>query len=298
MITVERAPIRNLIYSCLSAYGDQRGGELPGPWFSRIFSGIDRDPSAVRLALFRMVQNRELEARREGRSNFYRLSSFGRAGIEAGRQMLFDEPEKEWDGSWTIVHFHFSSAERVSRDHIRDILTLEGFGCLGRGVYLHPRDRGPRILRAIGAGERGEVAGVVIFRGRCVGGETSEALAGRLWDTDGLNGQYDAFLRAVAPLKGRMATTQSPQEDFFTRIGVVLLYLNVAWRDPELPPSLLPERWLGFQARARAGELYEALSPGTLAHGDAVLTKLGLSHLIAKTAPRPTERTRKRENRQ
>ncbi len=283
MKTVERAPIRNLIYSCLSAYGEHRGGELPGPWFCRAFEGIGHTASAVRLALFRMVKNSELNARREGRVNFYSLTPFGRAGIESGRQMLFGSPEKEWDGFWTVVHFHFPTQDRVARDHMRNILTLEGFGCLGPGVYVHPRDRTGRVLKAMDAEETGRVEGVAIFRGRSVGGLTDEALALRLWDVDALNRRYEDVLRALAPLD-QSASGLTAQEAFFYRIGVVLIYLGVAWTDPELPESLLPANWRGFRAREAASGLYEALWPGTLAHGDTVLTKLGLASIIPDLA--------------
>ena len=280
MKAVDAAPIRNLIYSCLSAYGEHRGGELPGPWFSSTFEGIGHAASAVRLALFRMVKNGELDARREGRVNFYRLTSFGRAGIESGRQMLFGSPEREWDGNWTMVHFHFPTGDRFRRDHMRNILTLEGFGCLGPAVYVHPRDRRLRVLKAMDAEEEGRVEGVVIFRGKCVGGETDEELVRRLWDVGALNQRYETVLRALAPLENHSDPGLTAQESFFYRIGVVLLYLGVAWTDPELPESLLPANWLGFKARRTASELYEALWPCTLSHGDSVLTKMGLSHLI------------------
>jgi phenylacetic acid degradation operon negative regulatory protein len=279
MKIVRRAPIRSLIYSCLSACGEQRGGELPGPWFSEAFDGIGHTPSAVRLALFRMVRNGELEARKEGRVNFYRLASFGRAGIEAGLQMLFGDPETEWDGRWTIVHFHFPTGDRVRRDHIRNILTLEGFGCLGPGAYAHPHNRAPGVLKAMGAEASQEVDGVTIYRGRCVGGATDEALAHRLWDVAALNERYDTFLRNTAPLEKRVARCTA-KDAFFLRIGVVLAFLDVAWADPELPPSLLPDGWLGFKARRTARRLYESLWPLTLAHGDEILAGMGLAHLI------------------
>ncbi len=272
--TVQDAPIRNLIYSCLSAYGEKRGGELPGPWFSAVFEGIGHAPSAVRLALFRMVKNSELESRKQGRVNFYRLAPFGRAGIESGLQMLFGEPEGDWDGQWTVIHFHFQTGDRFNRDHIRGILTLEGFGCLGPGLYIHPRDRGEGVLRAMGAGAEGRVDGVTVFRSRCVGGQTDIELVRRLWNVKGLNARYKEFLEAVAPLRDRIAASCSAQEAFFYRIGVVLRYLEVGWSDPEIPESLLPASWFGYEARSTARELYQDLWPQSLAHGDEVMQRL------------------------
>ena len=284
--TVQEAPIRNMVYSCLSAYGEKRGGELPGPWFSAVFEGIGHLPSAVRLALFRMVKNSELEARKAGRVNFYRLAPFGKAGIEAGNQMLFGEPERDWDGRWTVVHFHFLTGDRFNRDHIRSILTLEGFGCLGPGLYIHPRDRGERFLRAMRADAAGRVDGVTVFRSRCVGGRSDDDLVHGLWDLDGLNARYEEFLEAVAPLRNQLAATCSPQEAFFYRIGLVLRYLEVGWSDPEIPESLLPAGWLGFEARNTARQLYEHLWPRTLAHGDEVMARLLDAGVIPKDATR------------
>lgn len=275
--TVQEAPIRRLIYSCLSAFGGKRGGELPGPWFSSVFEGIDHAPSAVRLALFRMVKNSELEARRVGRVNFYRLAPFGRAGIEAGLQMLFGEPEEGWDGAWTVIHFHFKNEDRFNRDHMRGILTLEGFGCLGPGLYIHPRDRGARVLEAMGSGD-----GIVVFRGPCVGGLADEELVARLWDLTGLNARYGVFLREAKRLTKQVEEKVSDQKAFFYRIGVVLRFLGTGWSDPEIPESLLPPDWLGHEARVAARRLYEALVPQTLAHGDEVMQQLRDSGVIPR----------------
>lgn len=267
--TVQDAPIRSLIYSCLSAYGEKRGGELPGPWFSAIFEDIGHAPSAVRLALFRMVKNSELESRKQGRVNFYRLAPFGRAGIEAGLQMLFGEPEKNWDGDWTVVHFHFKSEDRFSRDHMRNILTIEGFGCLGPGLYIHPRDRGARVLEAMGSS-----VGISVFRGPSVGGRSDEELVEKLWDLRDLNLRYEAFLREAQSLQKRIAVGLSDGKAFFYRIGVVLSFLDVGWSDPEIPDGLLPPDWFGYKARDAAKGLYKELMPQTLTLGDGIMQGL------------------------
>ena len=278
--TVCEAPIRNLVYSCLGAYGDRRAGELAGPWFTTAFEAIGHAPQAVRLALFRMVSNAGLQVRKSGRVNFYRLAPFGRAGIEAGNEMLFGERERDWDGRWTIIHFHFRTGDRLSRDHIRSILTLEGFGRLGPGLYLHPRDRGSRVLRAMEADADGHIDGVSVFRSRCVGGRTDAELVRRLWDLDGLNAGYGRFLCSVGPLRDRIAATCTNREAFFYRIGLVLSYLQVGWSDPEIPESLLPAGWLGYEAHRMARRLYEDLLPRTLAHGDRIGRRLKGSGVI------------------
>lgn len=271
--TVREAQIPLLVYSTLSAYGNRRGGELPGPWFVSIFGSIGHRPPAVRQVLYRMVRNREMDVRKRGRVNFYKLSEYGSASIEAGRHMLFGEPEVEWDGYWSLVHFQFESGERVERDLVRNQLCLEGFACLGRGLYIHPRDRIERVRQALEAEGKGDK--IVTFRSRRLGGEPDTAFARRLWDIEGLNRRYREFLKVARPLLRRPAAGYKPRDAFMARLAVVLWYLPIAWDDPELPASLLPPGWSGLKAREVAREIYERLWPGTLAYGDSIMTELG-----------------------
>src|SRR5262249_6785362 len=147
--TIDRASTESLIYSTLNAYGGERGGELCGAWFVAAFAGLGRSPAAVRQALFRMVQNLQLGAPAVGRRTFYRLSAFGKAGVAAGTEKIFQAPEGDWDGRWTIVHYQFASRERTIRNRVRDLLETESFAAFGPGLYLHPRDRTERVRAAM-----------------------------------------------------------------------------------------------------------------------------------------------------
>jgi phenylacetic acid degradation operon negative regulatory protein len=267
--TIDRATTEALIYSTLNAYGNERGGELCGAWFVAAFAELGRGAAAVRQALFRMVQNLELDSRAVGRRTFYRLSAFGKAGVAAGSEKIFQEPERDWDGRWTIVHYQFASRERTVRNRVRDLLETESFAAFGPGLYLHPRDRAERVRAALAATKRREIEhGVAIFRADRVSGMSDAEVVQQLWDVPALQRKYRDYVRAFGSLLARSREDWTPALAFRARLAAVLAYLEIAWDDPELPDSLLPSDWQGHGARQVVSKLYRILLPGTLRYGD------------------------------
>jgi phenylacetic acid degradation operon negative regulatory protein len=277
MSTVRQAAPTLLIYSLLSAYGDRRGGELPGAWLVAALDGLGHAAPAVRQTLFRMVRSHELEARRVGRANLYRLAPFARASTEAGRQKIFAAPERKWDGRWTLVHYRFDTRKRALRHSLRDTLEVEGFAALAGGLYIHPRDRLERIRSAVAASAASEQ--VMFFRADCDAATMPAALVPRLWNLADIDRRYRRFVTRYAPLDARPARDFAAAQAFAARLALVLEYLPPAWDDPELPDELLPAGWSGQEARRLARRLYEKLLPGTLRHGDALCTQLALGPL-------------------
>ena len=174
--------------------------------------------------------------------------------------MLFGEPEGDWDGRWTVVQFHFQTGDRTHRDHMRSTLMLEGFGCLGPGVYIHPRDRVERVLRALGADGQGRLDGVSVFRGPCVGGRSDADLVKRVWDVKVMNDRYRSFLRSVRPLQQRIAKTCSREKAFFYRIGVVLSSLMSGGPTPRYPRAFYRKTGSGSKREGLRGSLRESLA--------------------------------------
>jgi phenylacetic acid degradation operon negative regulatory protein len=278
---VAAEPPTELVYSLLSAYGRRRGGELPGAWFVAVLQALRHKPASVRQALFRLTRTGALEARKDGRLAWYRLSSYGQAAIATGSDKLFTPPSLSWDGRWTLVFYQFDTGSRDARDQAREILELEGFALFGRGVYIHPHEQTERVLnllREVHLEDR-----VTIFHGRRLNGESDSILAARLWNLRRLERGYSQFLKIFEPLADRPATAWTPAEAFAGRLALACKFLRTAWDDPRLPPALLPVDWSGHRARRVAARLYEKLMPGTLQHGDAIAGRLGIS-ILGKTS--------------
>lgn len=265
--TLARARASEFVYSSLGFYARRRGGELPGPWLVAALADLRVPPATTRKTLWRMERDGELVARRQGREKRYRATPLAWAEIESGSDKILRPPPARWDGRWTVVTYAFDGVERYERDRIRAVLDAEGFGGIGPGVFLHPRDRGGRIVRA--AEEQGIGDRIRVFRGPRLGGTPDAAFVREVWDLAESARGYRRFLTGFGALADR-AGALSPQAAFAARFAVVLAYLRAAWPDPELPAMLLPQDWPGNEARRLAASLYRALLPGALAHGDAI----------------------------
>jgi len=265
------APVSNFVYSSFSFFASVRGGELPGLWFVNALAEVGCDEAAVRRTLYRMEHSGELTARRDGREKFYAPTGYARGEITAGTAKIFSPPPP-WDGRWTVVHARFDGDERVHRDRLQTLLDVEGFAALAPGLYLHPRPRGTRILDAVDASVRDRV---FVMRGGRQGAEADEAFIARHWDLPDLERRYRRTHDDLVRIARRTEGGTSDVEAFRLRFEVVLRFLRVAWDDPDLPSTLLPDDWPGTAAREMAAELYERFLPGARRFGDAVLERVG-----------------------
>lgn len=267
--SIGRQPTSHLIYSSLSFFGREVGGELPGTWFVQALGTVGCSRGSVRQALFRGVACGELEARRQGRGKLYRPSVALLAALDAGREKLLGEPEGAWDGRWTLVHCRFEVGQRDLRDRIRDVLESEGFGLLGPGAYAHPRRRTDRILEA--AASLDLLDRVTVFRADGPIGHSGKAFVDRLWDLDALADRYRAFERLFAPWKNRALTSR---EAFIIRFAVSQSFLEIAWSDPDLPTKLLPRAWPGAKTRRLARDLIRSLLPPAIEYARDILARV------------------------
>ena len=274
--TVTDAPVSYLVYSALSFYGDRRGGEIAGTWFVSALGSLGIAPAATRQTLFRMERDDELVSRKIGRMKLYRASPYARAEIGAGVQKIFSTPEPNWDGYWTLVLTQFPTDMRVQRERVRGILQVEGFAPLGNGAYVHAHDRATRLRAALA--DLGDSRFVTSFRVDRVHDTTDRAFTHAHWDLDALGTEYEEFLRRFNPIADRRASTFPLATQFGIRFAVVFGFLEVAWKDPDLPRSMLPARWPGTKARVLARRLYERYLPGALAFGDSISQRAELAH--------------------
>lgn len=265
--TIEKAPTSYFVYSSLSAFATLHDGELSGTWLVSALADAKRSEPVVRQTLFRMERDGELESRRSGREKWYRPSPYARAEIDAGRRKLLERntAASTWDGKWTIVVTRFTPAERKHRDRVRSLLDVEGFASVTPGVFIHPRDRASRLRKA--AHELAVSERIHVFHGALEAGPLRHqhaALAGSLWDLGLIARGYRDFVRRYERYDRRPPA--APRDAFLLRFAVVFDYLEIAWRDPELPVALLPRNWPARAAHSLARRLYQRLLPAALRH--------------------------------
>lgn len=272
MSTIGRYSVERLVYSSFGFYGSRRGGELPGVWFVKALGQLGVAPPTVRTTLHRMESAGDLQARKTGRHKIYRPSGYSWASINAEAERLTPPSEQEWSGEWTLIHARFKADDQLDRKQVRTILHSEGFAPLGPGVYIHPRVHATRLLSALR--ERGLTRFVTVIRGH-VDGRDPEALAAECWDLKELAEGYRELIGRYEPLlTDDIGTRWSGAAVLALKFAVVLDYLEVAWRDPDLPPRVLPPRWPGQEARQVAAGLNARLLPLAVAFGDTVMQRV------------------------
>ena len=270
--SLKSATTSDFIYSSLSFFASRRGGSLPGRWFVEAIGSLGVEEQAIRQTLFRLERTGVVESARKGKQKFYRASQATEAILSAGRDRVGLPVDKKWDGKWTLVHFRVGEDDRDSRNRLRDVLLVEGFGALGPGLYIHPRDREERVSKA--ARDLGIADRLNVFRGSRVAGPDSIQLVHQVWDTAAIASRYQRFLKRYEPLAGLPISNFSPRDSFGLRFACMFEFFRITWDDPSLPVELLQPEWPAEDARLIAQTVLRAHTAGALSFADEVLSRV------------------------
>jgi phenylacetic acid degradation operon negative regulatory protein len=269
--TLPSAPTSDFVYSSLSAFGESRGGELPGSWFAGALGSLGIEEQAIRQTLFRLERRGALLTRRSGRVKFYRPSPSAAAVLQAGRARVSQRIPRRWDGLWTLVHFRIGEEDRKARDGLRDVLLVEGFARLGPALYFHPRERTGRLLtaaRRLGLSDR-----IFVFRGERIAGLDDRRLVAALWNPGEIVRRYRAFIARFLPVAKAPAGRLTERQAFALRFAVMFEFFRISWDDPGLPLSLVPSDWPGEDARLLAWKLIRVLTPKARRYAESFFRK-------------------------
>lgn len=218
----------------------------------------------VRAVLSRMTKKGWLSSERSGRSSFYALTDRGRALLEEGQARIYHPSwDREWDGQWLLLAYSIPQRARSVRDRLRDRLAWLGFGSIGNGLWISPRDVEDEVRELSARMELGDH--LLCFRSKPAGALTDRELVERCWDLDSLNEKYRDFTTRWARLS-REATQPGVPPDakndaraFVLRFELIHEFRRFPLEDPFLPRALLPDPWSGDTATATFRDLHDHL---------------------------------------
>lgn len=207
---------------------------------------------SVRTVLSRMSSKGWLETSKRGKHSFYSLTPKGRGLLEEGQARIFRPTwASEWDGSWLLLAYSLPQDARRKRDRLRDRLAWLGFGSIGNGLWISPRDVADEVTelaRRMGIKER-----LVAFRATRIDNTDPTELVARCWDVERIDSEYLAFAARWEPvLAGLNGEDSDPSTDvdfFVMRFQLIHQFRRFPLEDPFLPRALLPEPWGGDRAR-------------------------------------------------
>jgi phenylacetic acid degradation operon negative regulatory protein len=227
--------------------GDYAFGRGDAAWTQTLVEALALagfEEKATRQALTRSEAAGLLESRRAGRRTRWHLTPAGSTTLASARDRLFASgPEHDWDGDWLLLLTTVPENQRNLRHRLRTLLSWAGFGPLGPGVWLSPHPSHAAEVRQALASLGDAVQGTLLHA-RLDNPEERLRLVTQAWNVDELDRQYRAFLQRFEP-----ARPKAPESALAELAHLLYHWRRLLLADPGLPPTLLPPRWSGEQAR-------------------------------------------------
>lgn len=237
---------RSLVFDLFGDYLRYRGGEVRLRALAALMACFEVPEPTVRVVVTRLRKEGWLDSRRDGRETTYLLTGTAWRLLDDGRSRIFDRATGPWDGQWHMVIYSVPETERALREQLRKKLAWLGFGPLSSSVWLSPHDRTAQVKADFA--DRPSVR-LDAFRARSEGVDADRDMAARSWDLDGLDRDYAALLDAYRPRLERYRAGELRGADALVeRMRLMHDYRLFPFRDPDLPPELLPTGWSGRAA--------------------------------------------------
>lgn len=249
---------RSLVFDLFGDYLRYRGGgEVRLRALVALMGCFDVPEATVRVVLARLRREGWFASRKTGRETTYYLTDAAWRLLDEGRERIFARADGPWDGFWRMVIYSVPESERAVREQLRTRLAWLGFGPLAASVWVSPHDR----LDAVRAGLADEqTVRLDTFHSRSNGAHSDRDIAARAWDLSTLDRDYRALLEVYRPRLERYRHGElAPRAALVERVRLVHDYRLFPFRDPDLPPELLPAGWSGRIAHEVFLEAYGLL---------------------------------------
>ena len=264
---------RSMLFTLYGDYAYPERRDVPLRGLVEAGEALGLSEVAVRSAVARLSREGWLLPRRNGARSRYGLSDGGRRLIEEGTRRIYRPRSGRWNGRWCLLTYTIPESRRSERDRIRKQLAWLGFGGMGGGAFVSPRDAGSEALALL---ERHGVHGFArVFSGALEGPGEDADLVAQCWDLGAVADRYQAFLDHYERIARRGAAAKrrgslSDRDAFVTRFALTHDFRRFPFIDPDLPAALLPPRWPGVRARRLFATLNALLRRGAFRFFDAI----------------------------
>ncbi|MHB8247061.1 MAG: PaaX family transcriptional regulator [Acidimicrobiales bacterium] len=265
---------RSMVFDLFGDHLRYHGGQARTQALCELLEVFGVGEATARIVLTRMRREGWFDTRREGRQVVYSLTERTWRLLDDGRARIFERARAPWDQQWRMVIYTVAEPERAEREKLRRALYWLGFGPMAPSTWISPHDRLERVEAAL-TESPAVTAHLLTCRSR--DRDTDLEMVGRCWDLGTLARDYQAFVDRLEDLHParRLATMAGP-DALRLRVELVSGYRHFPFRDPDLPPELLPKGWPGRRAHDLFQKAYRALAgpadryvAGVLArHGD------------------------------
>ncbi len=259
---------RSALFDLLGDHVRPRGGQAPVAALVRMLAALDVSAPAVRTAVSRMVRQGWLRPVRTPDGPGYAITDRARIRLdEAARRIYRTSDDGEWDGRWDLLVLA-PVRSRSARERLRAALGFLGYAPLDGDTWVAARPA-PDLVSALDA----ESATARRFRSEPEGDPVE--LARTAWDLDDLAAAYDGWRAEAEQWVAAAGEGADDEQQFALRSRLVHEWRKFLFRDPGLPPQLLPAGWTGHAAAAFFDREAERLAPAAGRFVDTCLTPRG-----------------------
>jgi phenylacetic acid degradation operon negative regulatory protein len=227
-------------------YGDHlrsRGGRAPVAALVRLLAPLDVAAPAVRTAISRMVRQGWLLPVRLAGGPGYQLSVRAVHRLDEAAARIYRTGRPSWDGRFDLVVLT-PPEKRTERARIMNTLSYLGYGRLDPATWVAPRaaDEVDALLKEAGISFERFTAT------HAAGTSGAAALVRRAWDLDALAEAFGRFVTQQGPAMAGVSRHSPDETAYAARFRLVHDWRAFLFRDPLLPPALLPAPWPGAAA--------------------------------------------------
>ncbi len=275
MATIERQPVRTQ-FIVFTLFGDYLKAGGQAIWTSDLvylLSLLGVTERAARSVLSRMKRKGWLSVVKKGRRSQYALTDKGNNLLERGSTRIFEPVSRNWNEKWQMVVYSLPEKLRKKRHSLRTQLNWLGFGSLSPGTWISPHDRTAELTEFFSFLDVEEQ--VDIFSGVYLGPDSVKSLVARCWDLNELELQYREFISRnqleLSGFENNKNGSLSPEAYFVSRFWLTHEFQTFTLKDPNLPSALLPDDWVGYEARELFTRFYQFLGSEANRYVDSVI---------------------------
>jgi phenylacetic acid degradation operon negative regulatory protein len=228
-------------------YGDHlrpRGGRAAVAALVRLLAPLGIAAPAVRTAVSRMVRQGWLHPLRLPTGPGYGITPKAARRLDAAGARIYRTPKGDttWNGRFDLITLD-PPQHRGARARLVANLGFLGYGAIDASTWIAPRPGEGVDALLTEAGVRFDR-----FSAAHVAGGGS--LVSRAWDLDEIGAAYEEFVGRLTPLVTAIGPGTDDERAYAARFTLVHAWRAFLFRDPQLPPELLPQRWPGTAAAA------------------------------------------------
>jgi phenylacetic acid degradation operon negative regulatory protein len=200
---------------------------------------------AVRTAVSRMVRQGWLVPRRLPAGPGYALTPKAARRLDEAAGRIYRTNRVTWNARFDLIVLD-PPVSRPARARLSANLAYLGYGNIGDRAWLAPRSSQEVDGLLAEAGVRYDR----FTASHSAGTDGAASLVERAWDLPALARAYEKFVAELTPVVSSGLGKGDDEAAYRARFQLVHAWRTFLFRDPQLPPALLPGGWAGTAAAA------------------------------------------------